>query len=141
MLLNVSYNNPKVRQKIDHEVGAPFSLVERIKMNGVGSPKLFITDSSLHIQNLLILDNNRNVCNIELRPKGILVGFRSLLESYVLVIPFYKLSVYKGKAEEYSIHRDDYFLKISADEERIHRFIKKLMELKLKNNPTQIGDI
>ena len=97
MLLNVSYNNKQISRKIDAEVGKPFSLKERIKLGGIGSSKLIITETSVQIHNLLILDNNRNQCNIEMRPNGILVGFRSLLESYVLVIPYYKLSLYKGK--------------------------------------------
>ena len=131
MLLNVSYNNKEIKEKIDLEVGKPFTLAERFKMKGIGSPKLFITSSSIEIHNLLILDNNLNYCNIEMRPKGILVGFRSLLESYVLVIPFYKLSLYKGNAEEYSIYRDQYFLKVKANA-ATHKFIKKLLNYKAK---------
>ncbi|WP_339611943.1 hypothetical protein [uncultured Planktosalinus sp.] len=141
MLVNVSYNNPEIKRKIDAEVGKPFPLTERIKMNGVGSPKLFITSTSLEIHNLLILDNNRNVCNIEMRPNGIIVGFRSLLESYALVIPYYKLNTYKGKAEEYGIYKDHHFVKVSATEKAIHRFFQKIINYKIDNSPTQIEDL
>lgn len=141
MLVNVSYNNPEVKRKIEAEVGKPFPLMERIKMNGVGSPKLFITNTSIEIHNLLILDNNRNVCNIEMRPGGILVGFRSLLESFALVIPFYKLNIYKGKAEEYSIYKDHYFIKVSATDKSTHRFFQKVINYKIDNAPTQIEDL
>jgi hypothetical protein len=141
MLLNVSYNNSEITRKIDAEVGKPFPLMERIKMNGVGSPKLFITSSSLEIHNLLMLDNNRNVCNIEMRPKGIILGFRSLLESYALIIPFYKLNIYKGKAEEYSVYKDHYFVKVSATDKPTHRFFQKLINYKIDNAPTQIEDL
>lgn len=141
MLLNVSYNNPEIRRKIDAEVGKPFPLVERIKMNGVGSPKLFITATSLDVHNLLVLDNNRNVCNIEMRPGGIIVGFRSLLESFALVIPFHKLNVYKGKAEEYGIYKDHHFIKVSATDKATHRFFQKLINYKTDNAPPQIEDL
>lgn len=141
MLLNVSYNNPEIKRKIDAEVGKPFPLLERIKMNGIGSPKLFINSSSFEIHNLLILDNNRNVCNIEMRPKGIIVGFRSLLESFALVIPYYKLNIYKGKAEEYSIYKDHYFVKVQAGDNSIHRFFQKLINYKIDNSPTQVEDL
>lgn len=141
MLLNVSYNNKEVTRKIDAEVGKPFPLMERIKMNGVGSPKLFITSTSVEIHNFLILDNNRNVCNIEMRPKGIIVGFRSLLESYALVIPYYKLTIYKGKAEEYSIYRDHYFIKVNATDKATHRFFQKVINYKTNNAPTPLGDL
>ncbi len=129
MLLNVSYNNRKIKEITDKEVGESFSIRERLKMQGIGSPKLFITSTSIEINKLLILDNNTNVCNIEIRPKGIIVGFRSLLESFALVIPFYKLSIYKGKADEYSIYKDHYFIKIRATKQ-IHSFIKKIMTYK-----------
>ena len=115
MLLNVSYNNPEISRKIDAEVGRPFRLKERWNLGGIGSPKLFITASSMEIRNLLILDNNLDSCNIELRPKGIILRFRSLLETYALVIPYYKLVIYKGNLGIYSIYRDHYFIKVKAD--------------------------
>ncbi|MGB5942345.1 MAG: hypothetical protein WBG71_05640 [Leeuwenhoekiella sp.] len=137
MLLNVSYNNPEVKRKINNEVGPPFTLRERIKLGGIGSSKLFITQASVQINNLLILDSYVDTCNIEMRPNGILVGFRSLLESYALVIPYYKLSLYKGQAEEYSIYRDNYFIKIraKAKDTATHKFIKKVMNYKAENQP------
>ena len=91
MLVNVSYNNKEITRKVDAEVGKPFTLKERWAMGGIGSPRLFITETSIEIRNLLILDNNRDQCNVEIRPKGIIVRFRSLLETFALVIPFYKL--------------------------------------------------
>ena len=103
MLLNVSYNESEVKKKIEATVGKPFPLKERWSMSGVGSPKLLISSTSTDIYNLLILDNNLNTCNIELRPNGIILRFRSLLETYALIVPYYKLNLYKGKAEEYSI--------------------------------------
>ena len=130
MLINVSYNNPERREKINAEVGKPFSLIERFKMKGIGSNKLFITSTSIEIHNLLILDKYTNTCNIEMRPDGILVTFRSLLETYALVIPYYKLKLYKGKAEEYSIYRDQYFIKVKADSKSTHNFMKKVLDFK-----------
>ncbi len=126
MLLNVSYNDPKIKKQINSEVGAPFSLRERWKLGGIGSSKLKITHASIDIHNLLVLDNNNNSCNIELRPKGIIVRFRSLLETYGLIIPYYKLKVYKGQAQEYSIYRDHYCIKIAATEKNIHEYFKKI---------------
>ena len=75
MLLNVSYDDPKIKEKIDVAVGKPFSLKERLVKGGIGSPKLVINQSSIDIHNLLVLDNNLNTCNLELRPKGIIVRF------------------------------------------------------------------
>ncbi|MEP2278523.1 hypothetical protein [Maribacter sp.] len=141
MLVNVTYNNKEISRKIDTEVGKPFTLKERWALNGIGSPKLIITETSIEIRNLLILDNNRDTCNIEMRPKGIIVGFRSLLESYALVIPYYKLSMYKGEASVYSIYKDHYFIKVASDTKAVQKFFKKLLGYKADNAPTSIEDL
>ncbi|MEM1257475.1 MAG: hypothetical protein AAGC45_10945 [Bacteroidota bacterium] len=141
MLVNVSYSNSDITKKVDAEVGKPFTLKERFKMGGIGSPKLEITEASVEIGNLLILDNNANRCNIEMRPKGIIIGFRSLLESYALVIPYYKLTVYKGDFAIYSIYRDNYFIKVRSDTKAIQKFFKKLLDYKADNAPTNIEDL
>ncbi|MFT7427984.1 MAG: hypothetical protein ACI9IZ_000462, partial [Nonlabens sp.] len=47
MLHNVSYNNPKIDREISKEVGAVLTLKERWKLKGSGSPKLFITSTSI----------------------------------------------------------------------------------------------
>ncbi|MGI9553035.1 MAG: hypothetical protein ACR2MT_17650 [Aurantibacter sp.] len=141
MLLNVSYNNKEVTQKVDDEVGKPFTLKERWAMGGIGSPKLFITGTSLEIRNLLILDNNLDSCNVELRPKGIIVRFRSLLETFALVIPYYKLKIYKGDLAIYSIYRDHYFIKVRSDTKAIQKFFKKMLDYKADNTPTSIEDL
>ncbi|MEW7292357.1 hypothetical protein [Aquimarina sp. 2304DJ70-9] len=143
MLVNNSYKDPELIRRINNEVGPPFTLLERIKLGGIGSPKLHITTSSIEIHNLLILDSSIKTCNIELRPQGILVGFGVRLETYLLIIPFYKLNLYKGKAEEYSIHKDHYFIKFRASksDKAIHAFIKKVLAYKADNQPTNIEDL
>lgn len=129
MLVNVSYNNPEIKRKVNEAVGNPFSFRERLKQRGIGLGHLSVTASSTQIQELFALDNNWNKCNIELRPQGIIIGFRSLLESFALVIPYWKLNLYKGKAEEYSFYIDQHFIKIEAKakDKRVHDFVKRIM--------------
>ncbi|MDB2314064.1 hypothetical protein N9V42_00565 [Flavobacteriaceae bacterium] len=141
MLLNVSYNEPDIKEKVETAVGKPFSLRERWAKGGIGSSKLIITQTSIDIHNLLILDNNRNTCNIELRPKGIILRFRSLLETYALVIPYYKLTLYKGKAQEYSIYKDKQFIKVEADTKATFKFFSKLSAEKANNQLPGIEDL
>ena len=141
MLVNISYNEPKIKRAIEEEVGKPFSLRERWSMGGIGSGKLFITETSIDIHNLLVLDQNINQCNVELRPKGIIVHFRSLLETYGLVIPYYKLKIYKGKAEEYSIYKDHSKIKVAAKNKSTHAFFRKISDQKIKNAPPTIDDL
>jgi len=134
MLINISYNNPVIKKKIEEAVGKPFTIQKRWKLNGIGSQKLIINSSSIDIQNLLILDKNINTCNIELRPNGIIVHFRSLLETYGLIIPYYKLNLYKGKAKEYSVYIDKYFIKVLADTKSTHDYFKKVLNQKTINS-------
>ena len=133
MLKNVSYNNSKIKSEINDVLGNPFTIFERIKLGGVGSPKYIISQTDSIITNLLNLDNNTNQCNIELRPKGIIVSFRSLLETYALIIPFYKLKLFKGQSNVYSIYIDKYFIKILAKNKNEHDFIKKINKFKSTN--------
>ena len=141
MLLNVSYNDPKIKEKIDAAVGKPFTLKERWAKGGVGSSKLIISQTSIEIHNLLVLDNNRNTWNIELRPQGIILRFRSLLETYALVIPYYKLTLYKGKAQEYSIYKDKQFVKVVADTKATFKFFSKISAEKTNNQLPGIEDL
>ena len=133
MLKNVSYNNSKIKSEINDVLGNPFTIFERIKLRGVGSPKYIISQTDSIITNLLNLDNNTNQCNIELRPKGIIVSFRSLLETYALIIPFYKLKLFKGQSNVYSIYIDEDFIKILAKKKNEHEFIKKINKFKSTN--------
>jgi hypothetical protein len=122
-------------------VGKPFTLKERWAKGGVGSSKLIISQTSIEIHNLLVLDNNRNTCNIELRPQGIILRFRSLLETYALVIPYYKLTLYKGKAQEYSVYKDKQFVKVVADTKATFKFFSKISAEKANNQLPGIEDL
>lgn len=133
MLKNVSYNDDKTINEIDDFVGKPFSIFKRLKIGGIGSSKLLITKTDSIINNLLELDNNINYCNIEIRPKGIILRFRSLLETYALVVPYYKLKLFKGKSNEYSVYIDKYFVKVHVGKKSEHNFFKKISSLRISN--------
>ena len=141
MLLNISYNDPTVKRQIEKAVGRPFSLKQRWKLGGIGSQKLMINRASIDIHNLLILDNNLKSCNLELRPLGIIVHFRSLLETYGLIIPYYKLKLYKGKAKEYSLYIDQHYIKIFVDSKKNHSFFKKVGSQKSLQVPPSLEDL
>jgi len=133
MLKNISYNNPKIIDEINNYVGKPYTILKRLKIGGIGSSKLIINSADSIIENLLKLDNNLNYCNIEIRPKGIIIHFKSLLETYGLIVPFYKLKIFKGKANEYSIYIDNFFIKVNASEQNEHDFFKKILRLRASN--------
>lgn len=141
MLLNVSYSDKNISRKIDEAVGKPYTLKERLALNGIGSPKLHIVQASPEIHNLLLLDNNLDTCNIEIRPKGIIVRFRSLLETYGLIIPYYKLNLLKGDMAIHSIHMDKHFIKVHSDTKAVQKFFKKLLDHRTDNLPPSIDDL
>ena len=142
MLVNTSYNEKKINDSIHELVGKPFGFIENIKQNGIGSPRLNIIKSSEEIATLLSYDNNRNFCNIELRPKGIIIRFRSLLETFSLVIPFYKLVLFKP-ANSFTFHMDHHFISVEAMPENkgLHQFMEKLNRMKSENSPTYVDDL
>ena len=127
MLRNVSYNDPEIDREIDRDVGRAFSWRERFRRRGIGSPRMSIRTASAEIFVLLCRDTNPNTCNIELRPRGVIVRFRSRLETYALVIPYYRLSVYKGRPDEYSLYRAQHFVRVEANA-RVHAFMNRVVE-------------
>ena len=52
MLINISYNDPKIKSKIKSLVGSPYSFFERLKVGGVGSGNLKIVYCSTKIKNI-----------------------------------------------------------------------------------------
>lgn len=134
-IFRVSHNDKDIQRQITDLVGKPFMLRDRWKMGGTGSPRLVMKSCSHAIYHLMLVDNSINYCNIELRPKGILLGFRARHESFVLAVPYYRLSIYKGESDVYSIHDSPHFVKVEARSKPVHRFFKKLVEHKLTQHP------
>ena len=128
---------------LDDELQVKEEVRERIKSQEKSVKKEDSEDlkatKNKEIENLLILDQNTNHCNIELRAKGIIIYFRSLLETYGLAIPYYKLVVFKVTEKEYTFNIDSKFLKIKVKSENDHSFIRKIMEEKAKNTENYIS--
>jgi hypothetical protein len=142
MLVNTSYNEKKINDAIDNLVGNSYTFFENVKLKGVGSPRLDILKTSVEIDLLLSYDHNRNFCNIELRPKGIIIRFRSLLETYSLVIPYYKLVIFKP-GNSYTFHLDNHFITIDfpTKNKGIQTFINKINQFKIDNSPQYVDDL
>ena len=130
MIKNLSYNSKKINTVLLELVGRPFSFIEGLKLGGIGSNKLVIADASKEIVELLRLDNNVDYCNIEIRKNGLIIRFRSLLETYGFIIPYYKLIIYKGESNIYSLYKDTSYIKFFADNKSTSLFMKKIIRLK-----------
>ena len=134
MLYNISYKDPKIEREINELVVKSYSLIENLKKGGIGSPKLFITRCSAAIYDLLHVNNTVKFCNIELRPKGIIIGFQSRLDVYALVIPYYKLVLFKP-GNSITFHIDQHYISVdcSKNSKGVQKFINKLELEKEKN--------
>ena len=111
MLKNLSYFNKQTKRDIDQLVGKAFSLFERLRMGGSGSPKFLVVDASEEIWQKLDRTNTTKTCNIELRPGGIIVGFRSGYEVWAWVIPFKALEIKKND-HQFNISDSSSYIKI-----------------------------
>ncbi|HET8753207.1 MAG TPA: hypothetical protein VFM59_02520 [Salinimicrobium sp.] len=143
MLVNISHDYSSKKKEIDAEVGKTLELKKRKELGGISCSNVIITAASIDIYNLLVLNEHKNTCAIEIRPKGIIITFRSQNDTFALVIPYYKLRIYKGRAEEYSFYRDNQFIKIRADKDDpdMHNFIRKIRDHKSDNAPTRVEDL
>ena len=126
MLKNLSYKDPQIEKQMNSLVGEEFSLMKKLKLKGAGSRKLYIKKCDNEIYDLLRNDYELSVCNIEIRPKGIIIYIKSNHETYGLIIPYYKLVIFKVGDEVYTINADTYFLKIRVKNSSDHGFIKKI---------------
>ena len=131
MVLNTSHSYPKIERQISALVGESFSLLKRFEMRGIGSPKLEILQASTDLHNILSVNQDRLRCSIELRPKGVIIHFKSRLDTYALPIPYHKLSIYKGESNSYSLFMDQYKLKINASDSMVKAFIQKVLNAKV----------
>jgi len=143
MLLNLSHDLQKKQEQISAEVGKPFDLEARKKFEGISLTEIPVTAASIDLYNLMVLNESQVFCSIEMRPKGVIISFRAKTDMYSLVIPFYKLKIYKGRAEEYSFYKDHYFIKIwaGAGQAETHAFVKKLKNYQADTAHPRIEDM
>jgi hypothetical protein len=135
MVVNVTYNDPSLDFEINQTVGKSYSILERLKLRGIGSPRLVIKEASQEIAKLLNTGSGIPYCNVEFRPTGIIIRFRSRLETYAFVIPYHKLVLYKSP-EELSFYSGNDFIKVRDLKNKYidNKFIRRLVELKSQHS-------
>lgn len=132
MVLDTTYYNKDHKQLINDLVGASFSLMQRFKMNGVGSKRMIVDDVSPNMANMMNLVSDINYANIELRPNGILIMINKGLKNFTWVIPFYQLVLYKTNGA--SIHAQGRFIHFKPNKtfKENKKFFDKLLNEKVK---------
>jgi len=132
MILNTTHYNSEHKQIITDLIGSPFSLVQKLKLGGIGSKRMIIDDVSQNMMSMMNKVSDLNYANIELRPKGILVMINQGLKNFTWIIPYYQLVIYK--TNDSSIHAQGRFVRFrnSKTFKENKKFFDKLLDEKVK---------
>ena len=130
MIFNTTYNNQEYIELSNQLLGRSFSLLDKIKMNGVGSGRLMIAELSEKLKPKQKQFSEIDYGNIEMRPNGILVHFSNRLERFSWCIPYYKMVVYNSS--HFSIHSEGSFIKFKKNKNYLEskKFIDKMIDFK-----------
>ncbi|QXP58193.1 hypothetical protein [Olleya sp. HaHaR_3_96] len=132
MLLNTTHTSKANKDRINNLVGPSFTLLESIKLRGIGSKRMVVDKVSPNMASILNVVSDTNYGNIELRPKGVLIHVTKGLQNFTWAIPYYQLVVYKTDGS--SIHANGKFIHFRNDKtfKENKAFFDKLMNEKIK---------
>lgn len=136
MIFDTSYYDPEIKKIIDETLGKSYSLLDRIKMKGIGSSRMEILDCSTDIKEILPTGFKGNFASIELRPKGVIIHFKKFTEHFSWIIPFYSLSIIQSNS--INIHSKGSYIKLQLRSKNSIPFIQKLIRQvgnNFSNNP------
>lgn len=130
MIFNTTYTNEDFTIQSNELLGKSYSLLQKIKMNGIGSGRLIIAELSAKLHPKQVQFSELDYGNIELRPNGIILHFTNRLERFSWLIPYYKLVVYNSTF--FSIHSDGNFIRFRKNKNYTDnkKFINKMIDSK-----------
>lgn len=79
--LNITYNDPTVKRKVEQRCGKPYGLWEMILRGGAGTPRLSLVEASHGLLEPIDRLEDLRFCSIEIRDGGLLLRCRSRLET------------------------------------------------------------
>ena len=132
MVLNTTHDNKGNKELLNDLVGKPFSLLQSIKLKGIGSKRMVINDVSPNLKVYLNQVSDINYGNIELRTSGILIHITKGLQNFTWAIPYYQLVVYKTNGS--SIHAQGKYIHFKNNRmlKENKLFFDKLLNEKIK---------
>lgn len=130
MIINTTYTDKEAAKLIDSHLGEQFSILQRIKLKGIGSKRMIINDVGPKMKQYLNVVDDINYGNIELRPKGIVIHIHKKLTSFSWIVPYYKLHIYTSAY--FSIHADGNFIQFKKNKlfKENKTFIEKMTSQK-----------
>ena len=132
MIFNSTYTDKDKELEVEKLIGKKYSFFSSIRLDGVGSKRLIIEETSPKFKKIIIQKNDLIYSNIELRRRGVIVYIAEGLNRFSWAIPYYKLVIYK--TPNYSIHSDGNFIRFSNHlnfKENL-KFFKKLNHHQLR---------
>ena len=131
MIRNISYFDKEIRDEINQTVGKPYSFLKRLKMGGIGSQRYVIYEASKDIESYIYKSHSSKFCNIELREKGIIIRFRSRLDTYAFIAPYRNLSIFKSD-QSFALFIGAEFVRLKAAHNAPlnQKFVRKILQLK-----------
>lgn len=129
-IFEVSYNDHVTWAQISDLVGPKYGFWQSVRLGGTGSPKMLIEEASSAIQALLRTTAELEYSNIELRPRGIVVGFSNWFAIHAWVIPFEDLKLRYTEKEVHIESQDNYLLLSPAFNSRIKTsFCQRIIDI------------
>jgi len=134
LILDSTYSLKEQKQIINDLVGKPYSFIESIKLKGIGSKRMVIEDISSNIKQYINTVEDINYANIELRSAGVIIHINKGLQTFLWIIPFYHLVIYKTNG--LSIHAQGRFIhfKNNVTFKENKTFFEKLLNEKIKHD-------
>ncbi|KAA5823424.1 hypothetical protein FPF71_12010 [Algibacter amylolyticus] len=131
MILNSTRYNKKQKEILNDLVGKPFSFLESLRMNGIGSKRMVIEDVSPNLKVYMNAVSDINYANIELRKQGILIYINQGLKNFTWSIPYYQLVIYRTNG--ISIHAQGKFIHFKNNKmfKENKQFFTKMLDEKI----------
>ena len=130
MLFDTTYKNENFNDESAILVGKKFSLLERMKLKGIGSSRMIIKEISPKLNLGTLKYSETDYGNIEIRPKGVIIHYTRKLERFSWVVPYYQLVIYN--TQFFSIHANGNYIQFLKNNNYIanKKFINKIVQLK-----------
>lgn len=93
MIYNVTRTNKNTEREVDNLLGKRFGLLHKLRNGSIGSEPFIITDCSAEFGIDILSNDYDRKCNIELRPKGIILHYRKKSSSFIWPIAFSDLTI------------------------------------------------
>lgn len=134
-LFNITYKNKENEKLINQEMGNAYSIINKLKLGGIGSRRMIIEHFSENMNHLKLKVSGLQYGNIEIRPNGIILHINQGIYTYAWTIPFFHLNIYNG--DYFTIHGAGEFIQFNREKswKENRTFLNKLVDLKANFNP------